>query len=153
MAEYTSLSALMSKIQSDINKTLATNVADTVKEHISNSVVSSVYGEAPNGEPDYYVRRGSPNNFLGTGSLGDPNEMDAIVEGNTLSVTDNAQPKKDWGMDLDYAIEYGYSDKKDWWDKPRPFISDTILDLKKDSAHTKAMKKGLQDLGYKVTNG
>jgi hypothetical protein len=149
LMEFKNLDDLFKHIQGDIDKVLANKVATTVKEHISDEVVNTVYSA---GTPLFYDRRGE-GNYVGTGSLRDPEEMEVDVNNGVLTVEDNADFKdpsgRMYGTSLAETIEYGTS-KTAWWNEERPFISNAETKLFQDKDHVKAMKDGLKRLNYKV---
>lgn len=133
---------IQERLQSKIDDCLNKEVAQLVKEEISHAVETEVYAA---GTPEVYQRRGSPGNFMGTGSLGDPQEMFHTVSNGILKVTDDAQPfNPGFGLDLDEAITYGYGNKNKWWNKPRPFLSEAVENMKTTNSHVEVMKEGLE---------
>jgi hypothetical protein len=124
-------------------------MAEHVKSEISKSVETTVYSA---GQPTMYHRRGENGNFLGSGSLGDPNEMDYQVNNGVLKVVDNADRSSDYnpgyGYDesksLAYNIEFGWGNKDEWYSKARPFMTDAKENMQKTNSHVKVMKDGLK---------
>lgn len=132
---------IQARLQNSIDDCLNKEVAQLVKEEISHAVETEVYAA---GTPKVYQRRGSPGNFMGTGSLGDPQEMQHSVSNGILKVTDDAQPfNPGFGLELDEAISYGYGDKSLWWNKPRPFENVAVENMKMTNSHVVVMKEAL----------
>lgn len=133
---FTSLSALMSHIETQGKQVLDKNVAPVVKEAIQTAVSDVVYGA---GTPEWYERRNLRN-----GSLGDVQEMHHEIEGNTLIVTDNAESSMPWnnGRTLAENIHYGYGDE--WYSVSRPFMDEVKQILMEDKSHVDAMQDGLE---------
>lgn len=144
---FTSLSALTAYLQKQINETLLDEVSDTVKDEIESSISDVVFSA---GEPVWYSRR-SQYNGLNSGGLADKAEMDTtLISDGTIEIVDNAKPSRPWGLRLDQAIEYGYNQKQNWWDKPRPFIAESKENLKKSKAHIESMRDGLIKRGLDI---
>jgi len=119
-----------------------------VKEEIMSAVSDTVYGA---GIPEYYDRRagntyGGMGNAYGTGSLGDPLEMEHSVSNGILMVMDTALPSKpeSLNMDLTSAIVHGYWDKSEWWNMPRDFITATKKNIKETGGHIDVMRWALE---------
>lgn len=86
----------------------------------------------------YYERRGTQ------GGLGDKSNMEAKVEGSTLTVKDIApldNGNTDW--ELDEIITYGYGNQS----FPRPFCSSVRERLEENRDHIEALKYGLRKHG------
>jgi len=130
------------RLQKQIDDCLNKEVAQLVKEEISHAIETEVYAA---GTPEVYQRRGSPGNFMGTESLGDPQEMHHTVLDGVLEVTDDAQPfNPGFGLELDEAITYGYGGKNRWYNKARPFENVAVENMKQTNSHVEVMKEGLE---------
>jgi len=143
MAIHNSLASLQAEMQSRINKALDNEVAQIVKEQISESVKDIVYGA---GTPMLYNRRDLTN-----GSLGDVNEMTHKVSNGVLIVEDHAEPSgndfkgNDFVGEKDFAsrIEYGYGNEDTWYNSPREFMKDAADKLNSNGKVTEALQKAL----------
>lgn len=142
-------------LKKQIDETLNQEVARQVKEEIQTTVSTEVYGA---GSPVKYERRGGNDyggmgNPIGTGSLGDVNEMDHQVKNGELTVVNNAERNTKYkfagiGYDLNkslaFNIEYGYGAKDKWFNQARPFMSEAVKNMKETKSHVDAMKDGLE---------
>ena len=145
MAEHTKWSTLEAELFTLTNNVLNNETAKAIKEQISESVKDVVYTA---GEPVVYQRRNLIN-----GSLGDPSVMNHSVDGNILTVTDDADYNSNYipgGKSLAYNIEYGYGNRDQWWKESRPFMEDAKNKLVTNKKHVIAMKKGLGKYGLDV---
>lgn len=140
------LRQIRAKIQKKIDDSLNKEVAELVKNEISHAVETEIY---QSGEPVEYDRRGE-NGFPGTGSLGDPQEMEHVVVNGRLIVMDLALPSKQYGMDLTKSIIKGYWDKNYWWNMPRDFLEKTRDNLRSSNSHVKVIKQALKKRGINV---
>ena len=146
---FKSISELNAYLQKKINETLLDEVSDVVKDEIESSISDTVFSA---GEPVWYQRR-SQYNGLNSGGLADKAEMDAtLISDGVIEIVDNAKPSRPWnnGRTLSENIEFGYNQKKNWWDQPRPFIAESKENLKKSKAHVECMKDGLRARGLDV---
>ncbi len=142
-------------LKKQIDETLNNEVARQVKEEIQTAVSTEVYSA---GSPVKYERRGGNEyggmgNPIGTGSLGDVNEMDHQVKNGELIVTNNAERNTKYkfagiGYDLNkslaFNIEYGYGAKDKWFNQARPFMSEAVKNMKETKSHVLIMKEGLE---------
>ncbi len=145
-------SQLEKMIMVKVNDALNKEVAESTKESVQTAVSEKIY---MSGQPLYYERRGGNNyggmgNSLGTGSLGDPNEMNHTVSGGTLEVTDVAKSKKPWDRDLSEAIISGYGSKSEWFNEPRDFLEVSRENMKNDKSHVESLANGLRRQGLTV---
>jgi len=146
---FKSISELNAYLQEKINETLLDEVSDAVKDEIESSISDTVFSA---GEPVWYQRR-SQYNGLNSGGLADKAEMDAtLISDGVIEIVDNAKPSRPWnnGRTLSENIEFGYNQKKNWWDQPRPFIAESKENLKKSKAHVDSMRDGLIKRGLDV---
>lgn len=144
---FTNLAELQLYFQKKINETLLDDVSDAVKDEIESSVTDTVFSA---GSPVWYNRR-SEGNGLGSGGLADKEQMDTtLISDGVISVQDNASPSRPWDRRLDQAIQEGYNQKENWWDSPRPFISNARENLKETQAHVSSMRDGLAKRGLTV---
>ena len=144
------LKAIEKKLQKPINDCLRNEVASHVKEEISKAVKTEVYDA---GIPAKYVRRGE-GGFLGSGSLGDPDEMNIKVLNMRLMVTDDAFRNFGFLLHPGYGyddtktlvenITYGYGDRNTWYNEPRPFISVARENIRQKNSHVETMRNGLK---------
>lgn len=143
---FKSWSEIESYLKKQIDDVLNNEVANVVKDQIIESVDEVVYDA---GEPVYYQRRGFGDGSLG---LGGRSQMEHTVSNGLLEVIDNAKAQKGWdnGKSLAENIEYGYGDKYQWYNQPRPFIEHARESLKKNKNHVEMMEEGLEKRGLKV---
>lgn len=161
--EFNSLKALYKHIQKQIDLALEDDVAKHIKDEIQKSVVKNVYAKY---DPIVYERRGedgmskalSPDAMDNTGSLGDREKMISNVKNGALTVEniatfnenyDDDYDSIDRNMSLAHNIEYGYGEKNTNYKKPRPFMSQSVKEIKKSESHIGALKKGLKKRGFK----
>jgi len=142
---FTSLSQLEAYLQTKIKDALNKEVAENVKEEIQTAVSERIY---QSGTPEIYVRRGGNQyggmgNSLGTGSLGDPNEIHHTVNAGILEVTDEAKSKMPWDRDLSEAMIHGYGDKSQWFNEERDFLETARENMREDKSFVEAMRDGL----------
>lgn len=139
---------LMKMIEKDIDLALMTDVADSVKETMQESIDENVYNhpDKPAGAPYYYDRRRD------SGGLRDVNNMiEKLVQRGVLEVRNDTPPKNP-GFDrfLAKPIQKGYGDEEQWYNQPREFIDPTIEKILSDNIHAKSMKEAMIKLGYTV---
>ena len=135
-----------------INESLKTEVAKTVKDEIALAVDRIIY--EPN-QPRVYERRGIG---LQNGGLADQTQMEDVLESNgVLVVTNNAQPKVTGeynGLDSDKSlaenIVKGYGSKDKWWNEPRDFIQSAKEEMQETKSHVQALVNGLIERGIDV---
>lgn len=149
------LKELEKELYKRINTALDTEVADTVKEVMTDHIVSDVYDVY---EPVAYQRRYNngglldANNIIST--MGDNGEL--FVQNITLGYPTYFIPginKHFISANADSfitpVIEYGKGyDVIDI--VPRPFIQNTHDDLERNHYHTEAMKRSLKKQGLEV---
>lgn len=149
---FTSLSQLNAYLQTKINDALNKEVAEQVKSEIQTAVSERIY---QSGTPEWYIRRGGNQyggmgNSLGTGSLGDPDEMHHTINSGVLEVTDEAKSKMPWDRDLSEAIIMGYGSGNEWFNEPRDFLETARENMREDKSFVEAMKEGLIRQGLEV---
>lgn len=135
---FKNLDALMKHIQKDVQDTLKNEVAETTKSHMQEAIQTTVYDAY---DPEHYTRR------MGNGGLLDGDNIEAAVNGDTLTVRDVA-PLDNGRTDyaLDDIVIHGYGNQP----FPRDYISTTEERLIKTNDHVEAMKQGLKKKGYNV---
>lgn len=162
------LKELEKELYKRINTALDTEVADTVKEVMTDHIIQDVYDVY---NPLAYERRynqsgndiGSPyDNTQNTGLL-DNNNIVATIDGeggllvqNTTLGSKYYYDEKGWhtsknaGQPISGVIETGNG--YDVWKKgkPRPFMENTHDDLKQNHYHTEALKRSLKKQGLEV---
>ena len=151
---FKSISELNAYLQKQIDAVLVTQVSEVVKDELESSVSDIVYTETP----AQYIRRN-----LKDGSLGDKNTMNSeLISSGLLEVSPDADFNHQFAsthggygaVDLDkslaFNIEYGYGSKSHWYDIPRPFVKESIENLKQSKAHIESMKDGLRKQGIDV---
>jgi hypothetical protein len=149
-----SLEELEKELSKRINIALGVDVADIVRDVMTDHIVQDVY-EAY--EPIGYERRYNKNGLL------DPNNIISIIDGygglsvqnitlgNPYYIRDGQSVKsKNSNLPITNVIETG--EGYDTWkgSSPRPFMKNTHDDLKENHYHTKAMKSGLKKQGLEV---
>lgn len=142
---FTSLSQLEAYLQTKINDALNKEVAEQIKSEIQTAVSEKIY---QSGTPIIYDRRGGNQyggmgNSLGTGSLGDPNEMHHTVNSGILEVVDEAKSKMPWERDLSEAIITGYGSGNEWFNEPRDFLETARENMKESKSHVIVLKEAL----------
>ena len=165
------LKELETELYKRINKALDEDVADTVKEVMTDHIVSDVYDKYI---PKMYMRRynqsgnaiNSPFDDTDNTGLLDPNNIISTIDGEggllveniTLGskyyfygderrISDNA------GEPIAGVIETGQGYDIGGWaydGVPRPFIQNTHDDLERNHYHTEAMKRNLKKQGLEV---
>ena len=165
------LKELEKELYKRINTALDTEVADTVKEVMTDHIVQDVYDKY---HPKMYMRRynqsgnaiNSPFDDTDNTGLLDPNNIVSTIDGEggllveniTLGskyyfyggerrISDNA------GEPIVGVIETGQGYDIGGWaydGVPRPFIQNTHDDLKQNHYHTEAMKRSLKKQGLEV---
>lgn len=156
MTTVNNLKELEKLINQKIAKALADDVAETVKDVMQEKVQTEVYDAytSHSDHPDKYVRRGMQ------GGLQDRKNMKSEVIDNTL-IVENKTRMADTGYELSGLVEYGNNAGYGSYDyplaknsegsflKPRPFISETRLEVSKGKAED-ALKRGLKKQGLSV---
>ena len=152
------LKELEKELYKRINTALDTEVADTVKEVMTDHIVKDVYDKY---EPKLYQRRYNdgglldPENIIAT--MGNDGEL--LVQNITLgSDTVYSQDPSGFGYYnsrnanefITPIIESGVG--YDAWDEafPRPYVQNTHDDLEQNHYHTEAMKRSLKKQGLEV---
>ncbi|MBE6845441.1 MAG: hypothetical protein E7508_07000 [Ruminococcus sp.] len=134
----TDLDKLFERIEKDIQDTLKNEVAETVKDNLQTAIQEGVYNAYT---PKLYKRR--KNN----GGLLDRRNMESRIDGNTLTVRDNAP--LDNGR-TNYALDDIIVNGLGYMPFPRDFYSECADRLDETGEHTEALKRGLKKMGYNV---
>lgn len=133
--QFNNLNSLFGYIEDSVKETLKEDVAETVKENMAEEIQANVYNAY---SPLYYKRRGSQ------GGLGDKSNMEAKVDGSTLTVK-NITPldngRTDW--ELDEIVCKGYGNMP----FARDFCGGTKERLEENGDHIEALKYGLKKRG------
>jgi hypothetical protein len=130
----------------------AADASATMKKVYQEEIYSYVYNK------DFRTRRMS--------LVDDTNIKTEMVDNNTLSITNVAQPDEsvlgtpiDGGTQLAYWIENGdipniFNDRSDYpWTKPRPVTQHVVDEMIGSGSTMSALQKGLKRNGVNVTNG
>lgn len=125
-------------IEKQIQDTMVNEVADTVKDNMTEAVHTSVYDAY---SPQYYNRR------MNNGGLSDTHNMEVTEIKNGISVH-NAAPLDNGRNDynLDEIIVYGLGNQP----FERDFYAKTVERLQENQEHTEALKQGLKKRGIEV---
>lgn len=125
-------------IEKQIQDTMVNEVADTVKDNMTEAVHTSVYDAY---SPQYYNRR------MNNGGLSDTQNMEVTEIQNGISVH-NATPLDNGRNDysLDEIIVYGLGNQP----FERDFYAETADKLQENQEHTEALKQGLKKRGIEV---
>ena len=155
---FSNFKQLEQYIMEQVNSSLKQEMAEMTKGKISEHVKSDVYNAYPN--PTRYKRRGFIEGSLG---LGDVTRMDSkLIQDGVLEVVDNADFNHPFAYthegdgdintskSLAFNIEYGYSDRSEPWNEPRPFIEKTKEEIQSKGLHTQIMKSALKARGIDV---
>jgi len=152
--EYDDIDMLLNDIRSDIEDTLINDVLDEVKDIELKYVEEDVFSVY---SPKVYERRGR-----GTGGIDDPNNIVGTVNNMQLEV-DNITRFNDGyfssnhGVGLADLINDGdsrdgyYYDYPGSFNKPRPFLDNTIDEIEKTDSVENALANGLMKRKYDVT--
>lgn len=151
------LKELEQELYKRINIALDTEVADTVKDVMTDHIIQDIYDAY---EPVEYSRR-----FDNGGLLDEENIVSTVNDNNELSVrnvtkgsryytvNEKKYTSKNYNKPIAGIIESGNGYDVHNWDYdgvPRPFIKNTHDDLEQNHYHTKAMKHGLKKQGLDV---
>lgn len=155
------LKELEKELYKRINIALDTEVADTVKEVMTDHIIQDVYDAY---EPTAYQRRYDdgglldPDNIIAT--LGNNGEMlvQNVALGNDSVYMEDSISRvyySSYNINKFIApiIETGIGYDVGGWDYdcvPRPFIQNTHDDLEQNHYHTEAMKRSLKKQGLEV---
>lgn len=125
-------------IEKQIQDTMVNEVADTVKDNMTEAVHTSVYDAY---SPQYYNRR------MNNGGLSDTHNMEVTEIKNGISVH-NATPLDNGRNDynLDEIIVYGLGNQP----FERDFYAETAERLQENQEHMEALKQGLKKRGIEV---
>lgn len=125
-------------IEKQIQDTMVNEVADTVKDNMTEAVHTSVYDAY---SPQYYNRR------MNNGGLSDTHNMEVTEIQNGISVH-NAAPLDNGRNDynLDEIIVYGLGNQP----FERDFYAETAERLQENQEHMEALKQGLKKRGIEV---
>lgn len=135
---FKNLNSLCRHIEKQIQDTMVNEVADTVKDNMTEAVHTSVYDAY---SPQYYNRR------MNNGGLSDTHNMEVTEIKNGISVH-NATPLDNGRNDynLDEIIVYGLGNQP----FERDFYAETAERLQENQEHTEALKQGLKKRGIEV---
>lgn len=135
---FKNLNSLCRHIEKQIQDTMVNEVADTVKDNMSEAVHTSVYDAY---SPQYYNRR------MNNGGLSDTHNIEVTEIQNGISVH-NATPLDNGRNDysLDEIIVYGLGNQP----FERDFYTETADKLQENQEHTEALKQGLKKRGIEV---
>lgn len=135
---FKNLNSLCRHIEKQIQDTMVNEVADTVKDNMTEAVHTSVYDAY---SPQYYKRR------MNNGGLSDTHNMEVTEIQNGISVH-NAAPLDNGRNDysLDDIIVYGLGNQP----FERDFYAETADKLQENQEHTEALKQGLKKRGIEV---
>lgn len=135
---FKNLNSLCRHIEKQIQDTMVNEVADTVKDNMTEAVHTSVYDAY---SPQYYNRR------MNNGGLSDTHNMEVTEIKNGISVH-NAAPLDNGRNDynLDEIIVYGLGNQP----FERDFYAETAERLSENQEHTEALKQGLKKRGIEV---
>lgn len=135
---FKNLNSLCRHIEKQIQDTMVNEVADTVKDNMTEAVHTSVYDAY---SPQYYNRR------MNNGGLSDTQNMEVTEIQNGISVH-NATPLDNGRNDynLDEIIVYGLGNQP----FERDFYAETTERLQENQEHTEALKQGLKKRGIEV---
>lgn len=135
---FKNLNSLCRHIEKQIQDTMVNEVADTVKDNMTEAVHTSVYDAY---SPQYYNRR------MNNGGLSDTHNMEVTEIKNGISVH-NATPLDNGRNDynLDEIIVYGLGNQP----FERDFYAETAERLQENQEHMEALKQGLKKRGIEV---
>lgn len=135
---FKNLNSLCRHIEKQIQDTMVNEVADTVKDNMTEAVHTSVYDAY---SPEYYNRR------MNNGGLSDTQNMEVTKIQNGISVH-NATPLDNGRNDysLDDIIVYGLGNQP----FERDFYTETADKLQENQKHTEVLKQGLKKRGIEV---
>lgn len=135
---FKNITALLKHIEKQVQNTMTNEVADAVKDNMSEAIQISVYDAY---RPEYYNRR------MQNGGLIDRDNMEVVEIQNGIAVHDTApldNGRKDYNLDEIIVCGLG--------SQPfgRDFYSETEKRLSENQDHIKALKRGLKKRGIKV---
>ena len=149
------LKELEKELYKRINTALDTDVADTVKEVMTDHIIRDVYDKY---DPAVYQRRYNSGGLLDSeniiATMGNDGELlvqNVTVGSDTYYIPNIKKTFKSANADkfITPVIEYGRGyDVVDI--EPRPFIQNTHDDLEQNHYHTEAMKRSLKKQGLEV---
>jgi hypothetical protein len=150
MADFTSLEALFTSLQQDINESLVKDVAPVVEETMQAEVQNTVYSVY---QPKMYDRRLNDGGLLDMG-----NYHSKLIEDGTVAITNDTPINEIYGGDdsmslTEQIIEgkgYIYGDGTEPYAQPRDFMEAAREDLRQTNAHVEALKAGLSKRGYEI---
>lgn len=160
MAKVNSIAEALKLVKEKVEDTLLFDVAEIIKNVEIYHVYKDVY---PRPESAKYKRRYSQ------GGIGDKGNLEGYIEEDTLVVANNTafNPylngfdshdgySRNAGQGLDGLVEYGDGGWKsytyDWaeGEPARPFIRNTVEDLKAKKDHVRVLAAGLRKRGLSV---
>lgn len=136
---FNNLNSLLSYVEKQIQDTMRNEVADTVKDNMSEAVHTSVYAAYT---PEYYSRR------MNNGGLSDIHNIRMTEIDNGISVHDAApldNGRNDYDLD-DIIVNRGVRG----YPHGRDFYSETIEQLEENGDCEMALKAGLKNRGIEV---
>lgn len=147
MPNYNSLNALIKAISEAAESALQAEVFETIKETMLSHIASDVYGAYP--KPKMYDRRKLKGGFS------DPANIENVGSGLTLEIINKTPPNPEGNPEpttdknLAEVIETGVG--YDYFSPgARPYVENTIEDLKSSGAHVDAFKQGMLRQGFKI---
>lgn len=131
----------LSSLKRDINTVLETDVADTLRNHILESVEQRVYAVY---EPSDYIRRRSDR------GLQDPANYPAFASWNELVIRNETRDNYYSRSEDRYIVDVVESGSDyDWCSPgPRPFMEEALQDGLTDGSLEESLYNGLKKLGY-----
>lgn len=135
---FDDINSLLSYIERQVQDTMKTDVAQTVKQTMSKAVNSTVYNTY---EPRYYKRR------MSNGGLSDDENYTVTEIENGIEISNDTP--LDNGSNtprLDELIVYG----KGFQPFERDFYGSTVNELERTQEHISALKVGLKDSGIDI---
>jgi hypothetical protein len=136
-------------VQNSLNKEVKQVMRDVVSKHVDSDVYDAY-------TPTHYKRRGDS---MGSGGLGDLDNIIGSVQGTTLIVEDVAKANDRYktsmsGQKIAGVIEYGSNKGFGQYDfkeiEPRPFLRNSVEELNSTKEHILALKNGLTRNGLNV---
>ena len=153
MPEFKSLKDLQAFVQDVVNMELEDSIAQVIKDGLTNSAESNVYGVY---SPKKYPRRHSLSD---QGNMDVPPVTNGVLEVRVVAPFDNIWPTENTGDELaglvefgdgwnGHAYEYLPSDREPTFLYPRPFIQPVREEIGSDLKDI--MKQALRNAGLKV---
>lgn len=136
---FKNLNSLCRHIEKQIQDTMVNEVADTVKDNMTEAVHTSVYDAY---SPQYYNRR------MNNGGLSDTQNIEVTEIKNGIAVHDAASldnGRNDYSLD-EIIVNRGVLG----YPQSRDFYAETADKLQENQEHTEALKQGLKKRGIEV---